>query len=176
MSERRIIIHRTILIGALIFSVVALPFSVRICHAGLIIMLIAWVFEGRWDSKLAIIRQSFLLQLVVAIFFLQLFGLAFSENVRTGWFSLEKKIFFLLVPVCLATTSIRLSVKEIRWIMTAFVATCFIGTLFCLGSAWHETNLFLTGSGHVNPYLAGSSYAELNPLQSQTWLFFSYVG
>src|SRR5690348_1245734 len=107
MSERKIIIHKTIMIGALVFSVSALPFSVRICHAGLIFLVVGWALEGQWDSKTAIIRQSVLLQLVIAIFLLQLFGLVFSESIRGGWFSLEKKIFFILLPVCLATTSIK---------------------------------------------------------------------
>jgi hypothetical protein len=164
------------MIGALVLSVGALPFSVEICHAGLIFLLAGWALEGQWGLKIAIIRHSFLLQLVMAIFLIQLFGLAFSESIRDGWFSLEKKIFFVLVPVCLATTSIKLSAKEIRWVANVFVSACFIGTLFCLGNAWREADLFLAGSGQVNPYLDGSSYAELNPLQSQTWLFFSYVG
>jgi hypothetical protein len=164
------------MIGALMLSVGALPFSVKICHAGLIFLLAGWALEGQWRLKIAIIRHSFLLQLVIAFFFLQLFGLVFSDSIRDGWFSLEKMIFFVLVPVCLATTSIKLSAKEIRWVVMVFVSSCFAGTLFCLANAWREADLFFAGSGHVNPYLDGSSYAELNPLQSQTWLFFSYVG
>lgn len=176
MSERKIIVHKTIMIGGLMLSVAALPFSVKACHAGLIIVLVAWALEGQWHGKMAIIRHSVLLQAIIAFFLLQSLGLLFSENLGAGWFSLEKKIFFLLIPLALATTVIKFSEGELRSILIAFLIACFAGTVVCIVQAWHQADLFLSGSGHVNAYLATSPYTTLNPGQSQTWLFFSYVG
>ena len=175
MSERKTIVHKTIMIAALAFSVAALPFSIKACHAAIIILLVSWLFEGGWRSKLRTIRQSVLLQAIIALFLFQLTGLAFSDDVHSGWFSIEKKIFFLLVPVAMATTGIRLSTKEVKGIVTVFILACLAGTLLCISQAWDQTRMFLAGQGHINPYLASSSYFDLNPTRSDAWLFFSYV-
>lgn len=175
MSEGRTIAHKIIMIAALVFVVAAMPFSIKACHAAIIIVVVTWCFEGQWRTKFSIIRHSLLLQLVIGLFFLQLLGLAFSDNLHWGWFSLEKKIFLLLVPVVLATTVIRLSEKEVKYIVTAFILACFTGTLLCLWHAWHQTELFLSGAGQINQYFGNSAYDKLNPMRSATWLFFSYV-
>ncbi len=175
MSERKTIVHKVIMIAALVFSVAALPFSIKACHTAIIVLLASWLFEGHWSSKIRIIRKSVLLQIMIGLFFFQMIGVAFSDNVHSGWFSMEKKIFFLLVPVAMATTEIKLSEKEVKWIVSTFILACLTGTLLCIRQAWDQTEMFLAGQGHINPYLASSSYFELNPDQSDTWLFFSYV-
>lgn len=175
MSERKTIVHKTIMIAALAFSVAALPFSIKACHAAIIIFLASWLFEGGWRCKLQTIRQSILLQAIIALFLFQVAGLAFSDDVHSAWFSIEKKIFFLLLPVAMATTAIRLSTKEVKGIVIVFVLACLAGTLLCISQAWDQTRMYLAGQGHINPYLASSSYFDLNPTRSETWLFFSYV-
>ena len=175
MSERQAIVHKIIMIVGLVCAVGALPFSIKVCHAAMIIMVASWCFEGQWHSKLAILRQSVLLQLITAFILFQLLGLAFADNLYLGWLSLEKKIFFLLLPMVLATTAIKLSAREIKCIVITFVAACFAGTLVCLWHAWHEMEIFLSGAGHINPYFGVSSYNTLNPMESPRWLFFSYV-
>lgn len=176
MSERRTIAHKAVTIAALVVSVAALPFSVKICHAALIVLLITWALEGHWRAKIETVRQSLLLQLIMAFFFVQLAGLAFSENLAEGWLSVEKKIFLLFVPLALATTPIRLDKKEVKWIALAFMGACLIGTLLCISAAWHQSEMFEQGKTEPNPYLATSSYFALNPLTPRTWLFFSYIG
>lgn len=176
MTERGIIVHKRIMIGGLILSVAALPFSVKICHAGLIITLLAWVTEGQWRFKLAIIQRHFLLKVLIALVAVQGLGIFFSENWVEGWFSFEKKIFFLLIPLALATTAVKLTKAEIRAVFVCFVVACFTGTVLCAFEAWHHANVYLSGGDQLNSYLASSPYSELNPGQSPVWLFFSYVG
>lgn len=169
MSERRTFVHRRIMTGALILAFVALPFSIKVCHAAIIAMLINWLFEGSWRSKLSTITQSILLQLTIALFLLQLTGLAFSENLAQGWFSVEKKIFLLLIPLALATSLIRLARRDLTLIFGGFIAGCLAGTIICLFSA---------GQQSIDPQTAAlipTSYPPLADGASVNWVFFSYT-
>jgi O-antigen ligase len=163
------------MVSALIITVAALPFSIKLCHAGLVILLASWLFEGGWQTKLSVLRQSLLLQIIIALFLLQSLGVLYSESLSTGWFNLEKKLFFLLVPVSLGTTAIRLDQNEVKLVLATFLAACFAGTVFCALHAWNQTELFQAGSLPLNPYLSTSSYYQLHERESENWLLFSYV-
>lgn len=176
MSEQKIIGHKAIMVGALMLSVAALPFSVKICHAAIILLIANWLLEGNWRAKLSVVKNSLLLQLIIGVFALQALGLLFSDDLTRGWFSLEKKIFFLLLPIAFATTSIKLNRNELRLIFGTFIAACFVGSVICIASAWHETNLVMAGQATTNPYLSSSSYWQMHGKESQKWLMFSYVG
>jgi O-antigen ligase len=175
MSERKTIVHKAIMVAAFMLAVAALPYSIKICHAAIIVLIVSWLFEGQWHAKISVIGRSVLLQILIALFFLQALGLAFSENLLNGWFIMEKKIFLLFVPVALATTALKLKSEEIRLILLTFLASCFTATLVCIVHAWHETNLVMAGEAQINRYLSSSSYNDFHGSESQTWLMFSYL-
>jgi O-antigen ligase len=175
MSEQKTIVHKAIMVAALMLSAAALPFSIKVCHAALIIVIVSWLLEGEWRTKLSVIQHSLLLQLLIALFFLQGLGLTFSDNLSSGWFTLEKKIFFLLIPVALATTALKLKRQEVKLVVITFICSCFVGTLLCVANAWNETTMVMAGQAQINPYLASSSYFDLHGSQSEKWLLFSYT-
>ncbi|MEX2231737.1 MAG: O-antigen ligase family protein [Cyclobacteriaceae bacterium] len=162
------------MVAALMLSVAALPFSITVCHGAIIIVIISWIFEGQWQNKLSVIKHSLLLQVIIALFFLQVLGLAFSDNLPLGLFALEKKIFFLLIPVAIGTTSLKLNRKEIKLVLITFIISCFVGTLLCVLHAWEETTLVMAGVAQFKPYLSTSSYHDLHAFESERWLMFSY--
>lgn len=175
MTDQRIIAHKHIMMTALSASVVALPFSIKMCHGAIIILLINWAAEGGWRAKLTIIKQSLLLQLLIAFFIIQVIGLIFSDSFLRGWFSVEKRIFFLLLPIALATSAVRLTATELRNIMFVFMAACLAGTIVCAFDAWQATKQTLQQGAAVNTYLATSPYSQLHADASDKWLFMSYV-
>ena len=175
MSENRQIVHRRIALLSLVICVATLPFSIKLCHLAIILFVVNWLFEGKWRDKLTIINQSLMLQLFVAYFCLLLLGLLFSENLSTGWFSLEKKLFLFILPVALGTTSVKFTNWEIRNLLFVFVGACFAATVYCIFHSWQEANLVLAGEHKLNPYLSGSEYFDLHPLASDKWVLFSYV-
>jgi O-antigen ligase len=175
MSDRKIILHRSIMIGGLMIAAAALPFSVKICHGAIIVVLLSWLLEGEWKTKAAILQHSILLQLLLLLFMIQGVGLIFSDSLARGWFSLEKQIFFLLLPLALATTAIKLHRAQLKLVIASFVTACLTGTIVCILHAWHEANLVMAGSATVNPYLASSQYSELHGTESPAWLVFSYL-
>ena len=175
MSETKTIAHKAIMVAALMLSVAALPFSVKVCHAAIIAVVVNWLFEGQWRSKLSVVTNSLLLQVIIALFFFQVAGLAFSDNLQHGLFIIEKKIFFLVLPIVLATTAIKLNETEIKRILAVFVAACFAGTVLCIIHAWNETSLVMSGQAQINPYLSTSSFSDFHRFKSEKWILFSYV-
>lgn len=169
------IVRNRIAMGSLMLSVATLPFSVKLCHFFAIVYIVTWFSEGDWRAKLALINESLLLKLLIVFITLQVLGLLFAEDLTVGWLSLEKKIFLLMLPVCLATTSMKSSKNDIRLILAVFVASCFAGSIYCIFHSWQETKLVLAGEHLLNPYLSGSQYFTLHPLASDRWLTFSYV-
>lgn len=169
MSEHQATALRTIMVGALALAIAALPFSVKVCHAAIIAMLLSWLCEGSWRQKRAIISQSVLLQLIILFFLLQVAGLALSDNLVRGWFSVEKKIFFLLIPLALATSGIRLGRRDLIIVFGAFVSACFIATIVCLYSAWQRSF-----SPEIAT-LASGSYPQVADEASIQWILFSYT-
>jgi hypothetical protein len=163
------------MVGSLMLSISALPFSVKVCHLGLIILVFNWILEGNWKEKWSVLNQSLLLHLITGYLALTLLGLLFANDVATGWFSFEKKIFLVLLPVCLATTSVRLQSQEVKSILAAFIIACFAGSVYCVIHAWQEASLIVQGQRNVDPYLAGSLYSSLHPEAPEGWLVFSYI-
>ena len=175
MSESKTIFHKNILWTSLILSITALPFSMKVCHAGMIVLLLGWLMEGDWSTKFRIIKQSLLLQIIIGLLVLQLIGLFYTDNMNSGLLSVEKKIFFYMIPVALATTMVRLTKNEIGVIFIGFFLSCLIGTILCIVYAWTQANDYISGLTPLNHYLATSSYSDLHPLNSEKWLIFSYV-
>jgi hypothetical protein len=175
VTIEKTIAHKNIFLASFLLSVIALPFSVKLCHGALICLTIAWLLEGEWAKKINIIRRSVMLQVVFGFFILHLTGLLYTENLNSGWFNIEKKVFFLAVPLVLATTEIKLTERQLAVILYAFVFACFIGSLICVYHAWDQATIIAAGEAPLNQYLATSRYSNLHPFESETWLIFSYV-
>ncbi|MDQ2657421.1 MAG: O-antigen ligase family protein [Bacteroidota bacterium] len=175
MSEQRIITHKYIMVAALCVSVAALPFSVKICHGAIIILLLNWAAEGDWRAKQAVVRHSLLLQVFIGFFLIQLAGLFLSDSIFHGWFSLEKKIFLLMLPLALATSSVRLTRRDVQRVMWVFVAACLAGTFLCILHSWQETSHLASQAVRVDNYLGTTPYFELHKDASEKWLIVSYA-
>jgi O-antigen ligase len=175
VTSQKTIAHKNIFLASFLLSVITLPFSVKLCHGALICMTIAWLLEGNWTNKIQIVRGSVMLQVVFVFFTLHLAGLVYTENTDSGWFNIEKKVFFLTVPLVLATTEIKLTERHLTLILYAFVLACFAGSLICIYHAWDQASIIAAGELPLNQYLATSRYSTLHPFESETWLIFSYV-
>ena len=104
--------RKKISFGLLALALIALPFSMVVCHIALILFLVFWATEGKWNEKLLMLRSNMVIQLVIAFSVLQFVGLLYTENTLNGWIAIERKIFFFAVPVALATTFIRFDREE----------------------------------------------------------------
>jgi O-antigen ligase len=105
---------------------------------------------------------------------MELFGTLYTD--AAGVAGIEKKVFFVLLPVALATCQIKLTIKNIYLIFYCFVASCLIGTVICLANAWYQITLLTEGTPlAILSYLDASAYKSLNSGASEGWLSFSYI-
>ena len=156
---------------ALAIAIVALPFSVAICHAGLILLSLTWLLEGGWSRKWATIKNNLLLWPFIFFFLLHLIGLFYSDDLTNGWFNVEKKVFFFLLPVILATTTIRS--PYLNLLLKSFIFSSFIAVVVCLAAAL----IHVIQPSELPPifdYSNFENYKLLNPGRSIWWSYFSY--
>jgi O-antigen ligase len=169
--------RKKISFGLLALALIALPFSMVVCHIALILFLVFWATEGKWNEKLLMLRSNMVIQLVIAFSVLQFVGLLYTENTLNGWIAIERKIFFFAVPVALATTFIRFDREEVYDLIYLFTASCFVGSLICIGSSLYE--FFLLQDGGISAqqinYLGSVSAQNQKAVDSLPWLIFSYV-
>jgi O-antigen ligase len=157
-------------------ALLALPYSVKVCHAGIIVFLITWLTEGQWIEKINIVKNSLILQLLLAVFILQCISLLYSTNISQGIFALEKKIFMLLLPLAMATTLNKLSTQKINLLLYLFIISCFVGSLICIYDALNSASLLAKqNSTHGINYLPTEVFNSLNPETAHRWGPFSYI-
>jgi O-antigen ligase len=168
--------RRHLSFGSLSLALVALPYSIMVCHIALILFLLVWVTEGEWLEKWQLVRKNIVVLLIVAFSGMQLVGMFYTENTTNGWLAIEKKIFLLLIPIALATTFIRFDRREIYRMFNLFVVSCIIGSFICIGSSLNELLMLQRGEISANElnYL-NASPAAVQAAASDPWLVFSYV-
>jgi O-antigen ligase len=173
IAANKLHIHYYVAIVTLGIAIVALPISVPICHAGIILYLVNWAFEGNWQRKFSIIKKTVPIILIIALFLLELFGTLYTD--ASGVAGVEKKIFFVLLPVALATSEVKLTMNNIYQIFYCFVASCLVCSFICLGNALYQIVLLTEGTPiAILSYLDASEFKNLNSGATDEWLSFSY--
>ena len=171
MNFSKPIVHEAIHVFALAIAIMALPFSVPVCHAGLLLLGANWLIEAEWKRKWSDFKNQSLLWPFILFFVLHVTGLIYSEDIKNGLFNTEKKIFFFLLPVIMATIKIR-SVY-LNLLLKSFIVSSFLAVVICFGVA-------LQHSHHPDripqnfDYANSEEFKVLNPDISRTWSYFSY--
>ena len=111
----------------LLIAVFALPFSLFICHASLILFVISAVIQGRTIFNIQIFHDYRIL-LFTALLIVFLAGMLYTDNIGNGWVHLERKVFFFVIPF---TIAIFLKIKkvEVIIILCTFVLSCLVASL-----------------------------------------------
>jgi len=155
-------------------AIISLPISTTICHTAIILYLVNWACEGNWREKFSIMKKNILIILIIVLFVVEVFGTLYTDASGVG--GVEKKIFFVLLPVALATSEVKLTLRNIYHIIWCFVASCLICTFICLANASYQISLLTKGAPlAILSYLDASDYKSLNSDASDEWLSFSYV-
>lgn len=158
---------------ALSIALAALPFSVKFCHAALIGCIACWILEGGWARKWKIIKTDTSILLLMILLSLMLVGIGYSENTSAGWFALERKVFFFIMPVVI-TTSSGLAPKNVKQMLTIFSLSCVAAATICLagaGAAWYEHHAAVLSANPRAADLVAAGVAE----RSSVWSFISYI-
>ncbi len=164
--------NKTILIISLFAVVIFLPISMSLCHVSLAIYMLAWIREGQWRQKAELLKSHPLVWGFLLFLLLHVIGISYSEDIANGWFNVEKKFFFFLLPVVFATT-LSFDKKMIQLLFKGFIFTCVVTTLLCLVMAFYHYQTSQPPNNFDNVTL--SLYQKLNPDANLLWMFFSYI-
>ncbi len=163
--------HQHIKFTALLaLAIAALPFSVIVCHYALIAFGLMWVVDCHWKEKWSNLKANPLVLTFIFFFLLHLVGIIYSANKQAAWYTIEKKITLLVLPVLLA--SIKLDKVEVRQLLHVFVIACLSATFVCLGTALYK--VYLTSPTiHLASY-SNHSFYSFQTEPPRLWMFISY--
>jgi len=127
----RYLSFRNLILLLLLTLVVSLPLSKYLASASQILLVVAWLAEGKYDEKWRRIKTKPHLWIFTALFFVPLLGMLYTSDMHFGFSDLRVKLPLFLLPLVLG--SIRpLNKNEMRIILGGFVLAVFIGSLISL--------------------------------------------
>ncbi len=115
----------------LFLMVVGLPLSKYLSSAAQILLVVAWLAEGKYDEKWRRLKNRPQILIFTLLFLVPLLALSYSEDLTFGLRDLRVKLPLLLLPLVLGSIP-QLSKNEMRIILGAFVAAVLAGALVSL--------------------------------------------
>ena len=103
----------------------------------LILFTLAWLVEGQFKSKWALLKKDKLFLAYTLYFLIQFTGMAQSENLYNGWKGVEDKLGFLFLPVVFCSTPF-LNINMRRNIMLVLSLSVTFAAIYCLAMACLE--------------------------------------
>ncbi len=83
-------------------------------------------YVGKW-RRLKERRLWIPMALLVGYYLLYLISMAYTDNLAAGWFTLEKKLLFVIAPILLLTMPNELLThKHFRWLLVSFIVGCCV--------------------------------------------------
>lgn len=141
----------------------------------IIIFLILSLFDKPLPEKLQLLRGNIHIIALAGFAVMMFAGVTYSENKTLAWFAIEKKAFFILLPIAFATCT-PISERVVKNILSLFCAACFIALVTCYFQAWQQFERFRAGEIGIQSisYLSSSDFWQ-QKVHNEHWLFFSYV-
>ncbi|MBS1683010.1 MAG: O-antigen ligase family protein [Bacteroidetes bacterium] len=150
---------------------VTLPWLDTAFNISLILLLIFWLAGGGvfYLNKL---KNANWVWPMFGYYAVLLAGMIYTQDIDNGFFTLEKKISFIALPI-FAITGRPLEERFITLLKKSFVYSCAVIMLFCVvatsihfssGGSFGNFNLFTT-----------DNYNNLHPEAPSMWMHFSYI-
>jgi O-antigen ligase len=124
-------IHKKIFIISTILLVVGLPLSPFLVSFGQILLMLNWIVEGKFNTKLSIIKSNKILWAFMVMPIIHIIWLINTTDFQYAFHDLKIKIPLLIMPLVIGTSNY-LGKKELRWILNAFVFAVFSGSMVSL--------------------------------------------
>jgi O-antigen ligase len=113
-----------------------LPFSILFNNISIIVFIaFTLVCNDFWINIVPIFKErKWTFVLFVLFYFLHVIGLAWTENMKDGFFNLEKKLTLVLFPIFILLNG-SITEKIIRNALWAFIAACLLLSVVCITSS-----------------------------------------
>lgn len=144
---------------------VSMPFGFALkLNNALIIILLAHSLLGSNIQR----HYNRLFSPVFLLFGIQLIGLLYGDNLGQGFFDIERKLSFLLIPVALSFAIPR---NHVHKVLLGFLYSCIIASASCLGYAcWR---FFKTGDAAVFFYYELTDLIKMHPIYLAMYICFA---
>lgn len=118
------------------FLAVLIAFSLPLATlTPLLIVLFAlnWIVEGDFLEKLNNIKQNKVVFVFTSLYIVHLFGLIYTDNLKSGWFDMEVKLSLLVFPLIIGSKP--LTEKQVRGIIKSLIISIVYVGLYLITRA-----------------------------------------
>lgn len=95
------------------------------------ILLGNWLLEGRFPEKWRKLKANGVFWVLSSVFLMHLIGMIHTSDVGAGFNDIRIKVPLLLLPL-IFFTSPAITLKELKWILLAFIVGCVCNVSWCL--------------------------------------------
>ena len=121
-------IHRRFFLFFLLLFSVGLSFGKLLMSISIIGLFVNWLLEGKFKEKWGLIFQNNkLIIFIIAVYFLEVAWLIFSDNYTNSFNSLRIKLPIMVLPLVLGTTPL-LNIREWKWLIFTFLLALISST------------------------------------------------
>jgi len=107
-----------------------LPLWQQVSVVSLIALIVFAFVSGRWKDSIHLFRDDKMLWLFVSFYLIHVIGMIYSQNLHYGFFDLQVKLSFLLVPLFLSSILVQSgNLNKIKW---TFIGGNALAGIICL--------------------------------------------
>lgn len=128
MNEQK---HYTVHFYSLMLFSFLMPIHPRLATPFIAIAILNWLLSRQFKSKLKRLLNPLTI-IFSSVYFIHLIGLLYSTNIMEGLRDIETKLTLFLFPLLLFSVPFKDYFLEKRKLLKAFIAGCFIASLYCL--------------------------------------------
>lgn len=110
----------------------SLPFHLRVNNTVFIVLIVFWFLSAQWKQLPKLFQNSSLVWSMIALFFVNVYGLFNTTDMDLAWFNLDKKLQLVLFPFFLGTYFVN---NEGKKALLSFVVATLASSIYCLIAA-----------------------------------------
>ena len=105
--------------------VFALPFSIKLTTQAIIVLTVAWIFQQPFRRLGHMLKTNLYFWLISGLYILTVISLLYTEDLKGGFWELEKGVALLLFPLLMATAN-PMRQSRVDFILKSFLASNLI--------------------------------------------------
>lgn len=155
--------------------VVRLPGGLPLNTVAIILLVAAWLAEGKWPQKWQALRQNKWWMLPALLFVVYLTSVLYSSNEAEAWRQVEQKLSLILLPLIIASSQSHRK-EHTGFVLFAFVVSGLVATLTAFTLAFFAG---LTHTGELGwvdllTYQHLANAISMQPIYLSLYLVFAF--
>ena len=127
--------HRLVYLAGIAILLVGMPLSPVMMSVSQFVLLINWIVEANYKTKLETLKQNKNVLLLLGLFALHIIWLANTTDFGYGLNDIKAKLPLLIIPFVLGS-SITISTQELNRFLILFISGIILASLACLFKLW----------------------------------------